>query len=70
MREYRINKNNDIFRNAVKKLQLRFPVAEISKKVIYPKGNISDFLNGKKTVSDEFLRKTVDAVSVIIITHS
>lgn len=48
MTGYKVDNNNEILKNAVKKLRLRFPVAEIHKKTGYEKGSISNFLNDKK----------------------
>jgi len=49
--------NNEILIKAVKRLQLRFPVAEIERATGYGKGSISNFLNSQKPVSDKFLEK-------------
>jgi len=40
----------------IKELDIRFPVAELSKKGIATKGNISEILNGKRAVSDEVFK--------------
>lgn len=45
----------DRFYNDVKLLELRFPVAEISKATGYVKGNVSDYLSKKKEPSENFL---------------
>jgi transcriptional regulator with XRE-family HTH domain len=52
----RVDINNQILINAVKKLQLRFPIAEIQRATGYGKGSISNFLNNKIPVSDAFLQ--------------
>lgn len=65
MTEIKIDNNNEILINAVKKLQLRFPVAEIQRATKESKGNISSFLNDKKPVSDVFLQHS--AMHLILI---
>ncbi|MBS9774720.1 MAG: hypothetical protein KGV59_06150 [Tenacibaculum sp.] len=55
MIDYKTDKNTIIFQKAVKELKLRFPVKEISERMNYDKGNISNFIKGKKTISDNFL---------------
>jgi transcriptional regulator with XRE-family HTH domain len=64
MTDFKVDINTKIFQNATRKLRLRFPVAEISTKTGYAKGGISDFLNNKKPVSDEFLKKFADAYNI------
>jgi len=64
MSGYKQDKNAIIFQKATKQLKLRFPIAEISKKTGYAKGGISDFLNGKKPVSDAFLEKFAEEFNV------
>lgn len=39
------------------KLKLRFPVASIAKATGYSKGNVSDFLGRKKSISEAFIDK-------------
>lgn len=56
--------NNQILINAVKKLQLRFPIAEIQRATKESKGNISSFLNDKKPVSDSFLKIFSEAFKI------
>ena len=56
MTDIKTDKNNEILKKAVESLQLRFPVAEISRATKESKGNISNFLHDKKPVSDEFLQ--------------
>ena len=56
MTDFKNDKNNKILKEAVKSLQLRFPVADIQRATNESKGNISNFLNDKKPVSDEFLQ--------------
>lgn len=36
--------------------QIKFPVAEISKRTDYKKGTISLYLSGKKAISDNFFQ--------------
>ncbi|MCT4181847.1 hypothetical protein CMT69_01725 [Elizabethkingia anophelis] len=55
MTENKTDKNTLVLQKAVKVLELRFPVAEISKRLNYGKGNVSNFLSGKKPVPDDFL---------------
>jgi transcriptional regulator with XRE-family HTH domain len=56
--------NNEILIKAVKKLQLRFPVAEIERATGYGKGSISNFLNSQKPVSDKFLETFSKAFNI------
>jgi len=44
----------------VNSLKLKFPVASLARKTKESKGNISDFLNGNKNPSDNFLKKFYD----------
>lgn len=55
MADFKHDINTVVFQEAVKSLKLRFPIAEISKQTNYAKGNISNFLKGKKSVPDNFL---------------
>jgi len=64
MTDYKVDNNNGIFKNAVLKLGLRFPVAEISRKTGFAEGNISRFLNDKATVSDKFLEKFSESFNI------
>lgn len=57
MTDFKQDKNTEIFQAAVQKLGLRFPNKTISEATGYDKGNISNFLKGKKPISDEFLDK-------------
>lgn len=57
MSHYKVDRNAEILQIAVKKLELRFPISELSSKLDYAKGNISNFLSGKKPVPDTFLDK-------------
>jgi hypothetical protein len=56
MTDFKTDINNQILKDAVKSLHLRFPVAEIERATKYGKGDISNFLNDKKPVSDSFLQ--------------
>jgi phage repressor protein C with HTH and peptisase S24 domain len=47
--------DNEILQNAVKNLQLRFPIKEISEKTGYNKGTISSYISGKIPPSIPFL---------------
>lgn len=46
----------DVFLSEVEKLKLRFPGADIAKKTGYKPSTISEYLNGKKGISEDFLR--------------
>ena len=52
------------FLEQVKALKLRFPVADISAKTGYDKGNVSSFIKGKKPLSDNFLSKFEKAYNI------
>jgi len=56
MTDFKTDINNQILKDAVKSLHLRFPVADIERATKYGKGDISNFLNDKKPVSDAFLK--------------
>lgn len=56
MSDFKVDENGLLFREAVKKLKLRFPVADIVRETGYEKGNISSFLSGKKPVPTTFLQ--------------
>lgn len=60
MNNYKEDRNNKLFELALKKLNLRFPVAEIAKKINVSKGNVSNYLNNKKPVSDNFIKSLCD----------
>lgn len=45
------------FSENLKKLELRFPVAELSEKLGYTQSNVSIFIRGKKIPSGKFLEK-------------
>lgn len=50
------NTRQERFLDAVKKLNIRFPVAEITRKTGYGKTTVGDYLT-KKEASEEFIRK-------------
>lgn len=58
------NINNTIFKEAVKKLPLKFPIAEISKKTSFSKGVVSNIINDKIPVSDNFLKIFAEAYGI------
>ncbi|CAM1344250.1 hypothetical protein [Tenacibaculum amylolyticum] len=60
MSNYIEDKNNKILQLALEKLNLRFPVSEISNKTGTSKGNVSNFVNNKKPVSDNFLKVFIE----------
>jgi transcriptional regulator with XRE-family HTH domain len=64
VKDLRVDLNNQILINAVKKLQLRFPIAEIQRATDYGKGDISNFLTNKKPVSDNFLKTFSEAFKI------
>lgn len=51
MTDFKEDNNTAIFQRAIKKLRLRFPVADIVKKTGYTKGAVSNYLNGVNTIS-------------------
>jgi hypothetical protein len=64
MTDFKTDINNQILKDAVKSLYLRFPVAEIERATKYGKGDISNFLNDKKPVSDSFLQTFSEAFKI------
>jgi len=56
MADYKEDKNNIILKKILKKLDLRFPVAEIHRSTGFGKGNVSSYINDKKPVSDNFIK--------------
>lgn len=64
MQDIKSDNNNEILINAVKKLQLRFPVADIQRATGVGKGDISNFLANKRTVSDKFLEIFSEAFNI------
>jgi len=57
MTEIQRNRNNKKLIKMVNFLQLEFPVAEISERLKVDKGNLSSYLNNKKSVSNNFIEK-------------
>jgi phage repressor protein C with HTH and peptisase S24 domain len=57
MTEIQRNRNNKKLIKMVNFLQLEFPVAEISERLKVDKGNLSSYLNNKKSVSNNFIQK-------------
>ncbi|MGB5981090.1 MAG: hypothetical protein WBG46_02995 [Nonlabens sp.] len=64
MPDYKENTNNKMLKVVLKQLNLRFPVAEISRSTGEAKGNISSFINNKKPVSDNFIQKVVKSFNL------
>jgi transcriptional regulator with XRE-family HTH domain len=56
-----ISSRHKAFLDRVKDLNLRFEVAEISKKTNTSKGNVSAFLNAKREPSENFLKRFNEA---------
>ena len=56
--------NNEILKNALASLNLRFENAEIARATKESNGNISNFLHDKKPVSDAFLKTFAEAFKV------
>ncbi len=64
MTEIKRNTNNEKLIKAVNYLRLEFPVVEIAEKMNMDKGNISSYLNNKKSVSANFIKKFEDAFNI------
>ncbi len=64
MSDFQINRNNKVLSKMIDHLDLRFPVAELSRKTGEGKGNISSFMHGKKPVSDNFIGKMESAFEI------
>jgi len=62
--DFKTDINNQLLKDAVKSLRLRFPVADIHRATNFDKGNISSFLNNKKPVSDAFLQTFSKAFNI------
>ncbi len=67
MTDLNVNNNGLIFRNAVKKLGLKSANKELSEKLVHSKGDISSYLSGRKTVSDNFLKKFSEAYNIDLL---
>ena len=64
MTEIKRNKNNSKLIKVVNYLQLEFLIAEISERLKVDKGNLSSYLNNKKSVSTKFLEKFAEEFNV------
>jgi len=64
MRDYQYNKTNQLFHLALNRLNLRFPVAEIHRATGAGKGNISNYIKNKVSVSNNFLSKLSESYGV------
>jgi transcriptional regulator with XRE-family HTH domain len=64
MTDIKTDNNNEILKNAVKSLQLRFPNAEIERATGFKKSAISGYLNNKIPVSDAFLQTFSEAFKI------
>lgn len=64
MTEIKRNTNNEKLIKAVNYLRLEFPVVEIAEKMNMDKGNISSYLNNRKSVSSNFIKKFEDAFNI------
>jgi len=64
MTEIKRNTNNEKLIKAVNYLRLEFPVVEIAEKMNMDKGNISSYLNNKKSVSSNFIKKFEEAFNI------
>lgn len=64
MSEIKRNTNNEKLIKAVNYLRLEFPVVEIADKMNMDKGNISSYLNNKKSVSSNFIKKFEAAFNI------
>lgn len=58
--------NISTFNEMLKKVPLRFPVADIHRKTGYSKGSISEILKGKRPPTDEFLKKFAESFKIDI----
>jgi phage repressor protein C with HTH and peptisase S24 domain len=52
------------FNEMLKKVSLRFPVAEIAKKTGFSKGSVSEILKENRSPTDEFLKKFSEAYDI------
>jgi len=64
MTEIKRNTNNEKLIKAVNYLRLEFPVVEIADKMKMDKGNISSYLNNRKSVSSNFIKKFEEAFNI------
>ena len=66
MPDYQNNTNNQLFHYALSQLKLRFPVAEIHRATGFGKGNISNYIKNKVSVSDNFLESFSNSYNIDI----
>lgn len=59
------NKNEQLIK-AVNSLRLDFPIVELAEKMEVDKGNVSAYLNNKKPVSKNFIKKFEDVFNISI----
>ncbi|NQY05775.1 MAG: hypothetical protein HRT68_06105 [Flavobacteriaceae bacterium] len=64
MTDYQNNRTNQLFHFALNKLNIRFPVAEIHRNTGAGKGNISNYIKNKVSVSNNFLKKFADSYNI------
>ena len=64
MTDIKRNTNNEKLIRAVNYLQLEFAVVEIATKMGLDKGNVSAYLNNKKSVSSNFIKKFEEAFNI------
>ena len=57
--------NKEKFELALKKVSLRFPVAEIASKTGYGKSQVSKILKQTIPISDEFLQKFINGFNIV-----
>jgi len=62
---HNINKYNN-FKKIIKDLNLKFPIAEISRITKYSKSNVSKYINGKLEPSDKFYNDFQKSFNVVI----
>ncbi|ADX67003.1 Uncharacterised protein [Weeksella virosa] len=55
MADYKDDINTIKLNKAIKLLNLKYPVTEIANRLEYSKGNVSNFINGKKRIPSDFL---------------
>lgn len=58
--------NTSVFNEMLKKVSFKFPVAEISTKTGYSKGSVSEILKGKRSPTDDFLKKFSESFEIEI----
>lgn len=64
MTDFKEDKNNRMFSELLEKVDIRFPVKEISEKTGFDKGQVSKILKDKLSVSDKFLEKFIVAYNL------